>query len=224
MSLFIAGAHTEIGKTYVACRLIEAARARGLTCAAFKPVLSGFDPGDWADSDSGRLLQALGTPLDEAALDAISPWRFAAPLAPPMAARLEGRRLELAPLITGCRTWTKASEAALSLVESAGGVMSPIAEDGLVVDLAQALDLPCMLVGGSYLGAISHTLTALEVLRARGLAVKAVVVSQDASPDAPDFSDTVQAVRRFAGPPAVLGAERNGRGSWAGELLDLVLG
>nr|QQZ52075.1 AAA family ATPase [Phenylobacterium glaciei] len=65
----------------------------------------------------------------------------------------------------------------------------PLAEDATGLDLQLALGLPTILVGGSYLGGVSHTLTALEVLRARGLAVLGIVVSQSADPDAPDFPD-----------------------------------
>ncbi|RAK57263.1 dethiobiotin synthase [Phenylobacterium deserti] len=224
MKVFIAGSHTEIGKTHVACALLRVARAEGRSVAAFKPVLSGFDPADWTGSDSGRLLAALETEPTTAALEAISPFRYAAPLAPPMAARLEGRRLELKDLSDASRGWLAEADADLALVESAGGLMSPIAEDGTVLDLLQALDLPSVLVGGSYLGSISHTLTALEVMRARSLAVAAVVVSEDGSADAPDFSQTVELVRRMAAPTPVLAAGRNGDEAWAGALLEKLRG
>jgi dethiobiotin synthetase len=219
--LFVAGAHTDIGKTHVACALIRAARAHGLTCDAFKPVLSGFTPAAWRESDAGRLIEALG--LDEAALDAISPLRFTAPLAPPVAARREGQTLALADLISRCRDWLAASPAQLKLLEGAGGLMSPIAETGTALDLPEWLSLPSILVGGTYLGAVSHILTALEVMRARHLQVIALVVSEDAKPDAPDFDDTVAMVRRFARQVPVLALRRDDERPWAEALLDLVL-
>jgi dethiobiotin synthetase len=113
-ALYVAGAHTDVGKTHVACALIRAARARGIACDAFKPVLSGFDPARWAESDAGRLLAALGR--GEADLDAISPLRFAAPLAPPLAARRDGVRLEIAALLGRCRAWLAASPAEFKLL------------------------------------------------------------------------------------------------------------
>jgi dethiobiotin synthetase len=219
-ALFVAGAHTDIGKTHIGCALIRAARARGISCDAFKPVLSGFDPAQAAESDAGRLLDALGRPASE--LDAISPLRFAAPLAPPLAARREGVRLTLADLLARCGDWLAASPADLKLLEGAGGLMSPIAEDGLALNLPAKLGLPSILVGGAYLGAVSHTLTALEVLRARGLAVLAVVVSEDADPEAPNFAETVELVKAFAGGVPVVSAPRADERPWAGELLSLV--
>lgn len=228
----MAGAHTDVGKTHVACALIRAARRRGLAVAALKPVVSGFDPDDWTGSDPGRLLAALGKPATPAELDALSPWRFAAPLAPPMAARREGVRLELATLTARAGQWLQATAGEdLRVVEGVGGLMSPVAEDATGLDLMAALGLPAVLVGGAYLGAISHTLTALEVLRARALPVVAVVVSQGGGADAPDFGETVEAVRAFAGPTPVVAAPRGGdeHGSdehggeepWAEVLLDL---
>lgn len=217
-ALFVSGAHTDVGKTWAACALLRAARAKGLSVAALKPAVSGIDPGDWSDSDPGRLLDAMGRELTDVALDEIAPLRFAAPLSPPMAARLEGVDLRISRLVAFCRAALAASDADLMLVEGAGGVMSPMAEDGTCLDLMMALGLPAVLVGGSYLGAISHTLTALETLRARGVAVDEVIVSQSADPDAPDFIQTVESVARFAGEVRVVAAAR-GESAWASGLV-----
>lgn len=219
-AVYIAGAHTDIGKTHVACALIRAAQAHGISCDAFKPVLSGFDPARWDESDAGRLLAALGR--GQADLDAISPLRFAAPLAPPVAARREGLRLERADILDRCRGWLADSPAELKLLEGAGGLMSPIAEDGTALDLPEWLGLPSILVGGAYLGAVSHLLTALEVMRTRRLPVLALVVSQDAGPDAPDFAETVEMVRKFAGQVPVVSVGRSDERPWAEALLDLL--
>lgn len=203
--LSIAGAHTDVGKTWFSCALIRTAIRQGLSVSAFKPVVSGLDPDDLAASDPGRLLAALGRPLSD--LPLISPWRFAAPLAPPMAAALEGVRLPLAPMIAACRD-ALAAPADLALVEGVGGLMSPIADDGLGLDLMTALDAPSFLVTGSYLGAISHVLTAHAVMQARGLPVAAIVVSESGGADHPDFMPTVAAIARFAPDTPVLALRR----------------
>jgi dethiobiotin synthetase len=219
-ALFVAGSHTDIGKTYVACALLRAARAAGHSVDALKPVVSGFDVADWAGSDPGRLIAARGLDPTGAALEATSRWIFAAPLAPPMAAALEGKSLHLDEVAAWCGEHR--ADADLLLIEGAGGVMSPLTTDGTNLDLMLALDLPTVLVGGSYLGAMSHTLTALEVLRARGLSVAALAVSQSADPDAPDFEASVDQIRRFAGDAPVVAAPRGGGEAWAAELLGLV--
>ncbi len=216
--LFVTGAHTDVGKTYVACAMLRAARAKGLSVAALKPAVSGIDEADWTQSDPGRLLAAMGRPLTLVELDAIAPLRFTAPLSPPMAARREGVDLRISTLTDFCRAGLAASTADLMLVEGAGGVMSPMAEDGTGLDLMAALGLPSVVVGGSYLGAISHTLTAIETLRARGLPIAAVVVSQSGEPDAPDFAQTVDSVAAFAGEVKIIAAARDDE-AWACELV-----
>ncbi|HEX3365062.1 dethiobiotin synthase [Phenylobacterium sp.] len=221
-ALFIAGGHTDVGKTHVACALIRAARAGALSVEALKPIASGFDAADWSASDPGRLLGALGLQPTLEALDRITPWRFAAPLAPPMAARLESRDLPLSAVAELCAARLAATRADLFVLEGVGGLMSPLTDDATGLDLMLRLDLPVVLVGGGYLGAISHTLTAIEVLRTRWQAVAAVVVSQDADPDAPDFAGTVALVAAHAGCIPVIAAPRGGPTDWANELLTAV--
>lgn len=217
-ALFVAGAHTDVGKTFAACAMLRAARAKGLATDAFKPVVSGFDPQDWAESDPGRLLQALGRELTFQTLDAVSPWRYRAPLSPPMAARLEGQQLALSDFAGFCREGLARSRVGFKLVEGVGGVMSPIAAGATCLDLMGELGLPVVLVGGGYLGAISHTLTACEVVRARGLRLQAVVVSEDADPQAPSFADTVASVAEFTRDVPVLAAARDDQ-AWAAALV-----
>ncbi|MEW5688297.1 MAG: dethiobiotin synthase [Pseudomonadota bacterium] len=213
--LFVAGAHTEIGKTHVACGLLRAARADGLRVDALKPVVSGFDPGDWAESDPGRLLQAMDADLTDVRLDGISPWRFDAPLAPPMAADLEGRRLKLGEVVDWCLERGRSTTADLLLVEGVGGLMSPLTHGATSLDLLEALGAPSVLVGGAYLGAVSHTLTALEVMRVRGRPPAVIFVSEDVGPDAPDFGGTVRLVAEHAAGIPVVAVPRQPGFAWA---------
>jgi dethiobiotin synthetase len=207
-TVFVAGAGTDIGKTYVTCAVIRGLRARGLSVDALKPAVSGLDPARMEESDSGRLLEALGRPLTPETLDAISPLRFTAPLAPPAAARREGQTLTLERLLEPCRARVARPDVDVLLVEGAGGVMSPIAEGETNLDLISAIGAPVLLVGGSYLGGMSHSLTALEVLKARGLQTLGLAVSE--SVDAPDLGETVEELRRFAGATPVAAVPRGG--------------
>ena len=99
MSVFVTATGTDIGKTFVACGLIRALRRKGRAAAALKPVLSGFEPAEAEGSDSGRLLAALGRPVTPDEIARISPWRFAAPLSPDMAALREKRTLDFAGVV-----------------------------------------------------------------------------------------------------------------------------
>lgn len=176
-ALIITGAGTEIGKTYVACALIAAARAQGLAVEAFKPVVSGYDEAHAEQSDPGLLLNALGAPVTQDAIAAMSPWRYHAPLAANLAARAEGQTLRFNDVLIACRERISRSPGLL-LLEGAGGIMSPLSDDHTFLDLFAALEAPVVLVGGAYLGAISHMLSALVAARARGLNVLSAIISQ----------------------------------------------
>lgn len=216
-AFFVAGTGTDLGKTHIGCALLETVRKRGLRVDAFKPVVSGFDPEAPETSDPARLAVALGRPD---AWAEVSPRRYRAPLAPNLAARLEGDVLRMDDLIADCRAWLGGRDVDLSLVEGAGGVMSPMTDEATNLDLMAALGLPILLVAGSYLGTASHLLTALEVVRARSLTVAAIVVSE--SLDAPDLDQTVEMLRAFERRAPILVAPRAG---WdAGELADVLLG
>ena len=195
-ALFITATGTDIGKTFVARGLIGALRRRGRAVAALKPVLSGFEPAEAAGSDSGLLLSALGRPGTPDEIARISPWRYAAPLAPDMAAAREGRTIVFEEVVKFCRD-TIGETGEILLIEGVGGVMVPLGGRRTVLDWMTELGLPVLLVAGSYLGAISHTLTALDVLARRGLAIRALVISATAASPMP-LAETREAIARFA--------------------------
>jgi dethiobiotin synthetase len=198
-SLFVTGTGTDVGKTFVTVALIAALRARGLAVRAVKPVASGFDAGAPAGTDSGRLALALGLPLNEPQLAAVSPWRFAAPLSPDMAAAREGRRIDFERLL---RFSAAAAGADVTLIEGIGGVMVPLDEQHTVLDWIAALGAPALLVAGSYLGTLSHTLSAAGMLAARGCRLAGVVVSESAEQPVPP-DETAAVLRRFLAPTPV---------------------
>jgi dethiobiotin synthetase len=193
--LFITGTGTDIGKTFVTAGLVRFLRTRGLEARALKPVASGFDPRTADESDPGILLAAMGQPITESEIARITGFRFSAPLAPDMAARREDRRLTCADIVAFCRV--ALAEPGPLLVEGVGGLMSPCAEDATCLDLIAALDLPVLLVAGSYLGAISHTLTAMTVLRQPGTDLRAVVVNETPGSSVP-LDETRAAIARFS--------------------------
>jgi len=93
------------------------------------------------------------------------------------------------------------------LIEGVGGVMVPLDERHTVLDWMSALRLPLLLVTGSYLGTISHTLTALRVLAQCNLEIAAVAVSESVTPGAP-LDETVATIARFADAIEVVGVPR----------------
>lgn len=195
-AIFVTATGTEIGKTFVTAALTRHCREHGRPVEVLKPVLSGFDPADVAESDPGRLLAALGEPPSLEAIERISPWRYKAPLAPNLAAEREGRTLDFDALVQFCKDAAANSEGTL-LVEGIGGLMVPLDDGRTVLDWIAALGWPLILVTGSYLGTLSHTLTAIEAAKTRGLKIAAVVVSESEASTV-DLADTVKTIQRFS--------------------------
>jgi dethiobiotin synthetase len=206
-AIFITATGTDVGKTYVAASLIGHFRQMGRTVEAIKPVVSGFDPAEAGASDPGMLLQALGGPVTAEEIERISPWRFRAPLSPDLAARREGRSINVDDVIAFCQGAIQKRRDML-LIEGVGGVMVPLDRERTILDVMMALRLPLVLVAGSYLGTISHTLTALDSLYRRDMNVLAVIVSESAGSTVP-LDDTVAEIARFAEP--VIGVPRRKR-------------
>ncbi len=206
-TLFVTATGTDVGKTYVSAGLIRAALALGARVAALKPVASGHDPARLGETDAAALLGALGRAVTAQSVAEVSPFRFAAPLSPDMAARREGRTLSLDAVLAACRA-AEAAGGAL-LVEGVGGVMVPLDGRRGVLDWVAALGCPAVVVAGSYLGTISHSLTALAVLRARGVPVLALVVSETAGSTV-GLGETVAALAEQAAPCPVLAVPRGG--------------
>ncbi len=155
----VVGTGTEVGKTWVACRVLEALRAAGVRVAARKPVQS-YDPGD-ATTDAGELAAATGEDVH-----AVCPphrW-YEVAMAPPMAADALGRPpFTLSDLVDEV-TWPEG--VGVGVVESAGGLRSPMASDdadGVALAAALMPDVVVM-VADAGLGTINSIRTAMAAL------------------------------------------------------------
>jgi dethiobiotin synthetase len=200
-ALFITATGTDIGKTFVTAGLIRALRQRGRKVTALKPIATGFDEKNFATSDAALLLEACGRKVDLDAITAISPWCFATPLSPDMASAREGQTIDL-PAV--CRFCAKAIAQAkdVLLIEGIGGLMVPLDAQSTVCDLIAALKVRTILVAGTYLGSLSHTLTALEVAQKRDLPIAALVLNETKN-SAVTIEATRKSLSHFWGGPIV---------------------
>jgi dethiobiotin synthetase len=201
-AVFITATGTGIGKTFVTAGLIRQLRASGHEVDALKPVMTGFDPAHSEASDAGMLLAALDRPVTLPEIERIAPWRFAAPLSPDMAALREHRAIDFGKLLAFSRNAIANTKGTL-LIEGIGGVMVPLDNDHTVLDWMAMLDVPILIVTGSYLGSLSHTLTGLDALRRRNLDIKALVINETPDSTVP-LTDTVSTLKRFAAPIPVV--------------------
>jgi len=171
--VFVTGTDTEIGKTLVSAILTKAWNA-----TYWKPLQTGLAD-EAGDTPTVRNLAEL------TADRIIAPaYGLQAPLAPLAAANLEGVTINPGRLVL------PAVQSPL-VVEGAGGLMVPIREDMLMIDLIQQMDLPVVLVARSGLGTINHTLLSLEALRRRGIPILGVVLS------GPENSGNARDIERF---------------------------
>lgn len=204
---FVTATGTDIGKTFVTAGLVRNLRAQKRRVDAMKPIVSGFSETNMRDSDPGKLLEALGLPINKQEIAKIAPWRFAAPLSPDMAAAREGKQIDFDALVKFCRDAIAATPGTL-FIEGVGGIMVPLDQRYTVFHWMAALGLPVILVTGTYLGTLSHTLTALDALRGRRVKVQAIVVNESAGSDVP-LADTVKSISNFAGETKVVPLARN---------------
>jgi len=188
--IFITATGTGMGKTFVTAALARQLRARCEKVIAIKPIITGWDDGE--NTDTKILMKACGM-TDVAAC---SPWRFTAPLAADMAAASEGRKIDFTEVVAFCNRPFPGTK----LIEGAGGVMSPVSAGKTFLDLIKAVGGEVILVTGSYLGSISHTLTALEVLT--GLEVR-VVINESENSEVP-LEETAKSIANFTNAPITI--------------------
>ena len=208
-AIFITATGTDVGKTFVVASLIRLLRQMGRTVDAIKPIVSGYDATLAAASDPGVLIDALGLPFSPQAVDRVSPWRFRAAVAPDLAARREGRSIDVDAVVAYCQGAIERRRDVL-LIEGVGGIMVPLDEHRTILDVMMALGVPLILVTGSYRGTISHTLTALDSLFRRDLNVLATIVNETPGSSVP-LGDVVASIGRFTDP--VIGLPRPRRQS-----------
>jgi len=192
-AVFITATGTGIGKTFVTAGLVRYLRDAGRDAVALKPVVTGYE-GPAPGSDPVLLLEAMGEATGADAVARITPWQFKAPLSPDMAAMREERVIDFDELVSFCRAESARHE--FVLIEGVGGVMVPLDPRHTVLDWMSALGAPVLLVAGSYLGTLSHTLTAAEALSRAGIRAQALVIN-DSGDDAVPLTDTAATLHRF---------------------------
>lgn len=175
---FVTATDTNVGKTFVAGGLVRWLNQHGIRTAAYKPAASGSlvdSHGSHSWEDVEELFRASGEKWPRTQ---ICPQTFKQPLAPPFAARNEGRIVDEQLILSGAEAWR--GNVDHLLVEGAGGWLSPISDNWSNADLAERLNFPILLVARLGLGTINHTLLTLEAIERRRLPIQGIVLSESA--------------------------------------------
>lgn len=181
--VFVTGTDTEVGKTVVAAGIAKAIQAQGVNVGVMKPVATGGVK--WSADETGGhgketrvsrdalfLLKATGL---QDPLDLVNPVCLRHPLAPAVAARLEGRVIILRIIRHAFEKLRRLHD--FIVVEGAGGLLVPISDDYFMVDMARDFGLPLLIVSRPTLGTINHTALTVACARQKGVNVAGVVIN-----------------------------------------------
>lgn len=189
---FVTGIDTGIGKTVATglmARFLESRKADWITVKMVQTGNDGFSE----DLDAHRAMAGRGRfPEDGEGLTAPQIFRF--PSSPLLAARLEGRSVDLGAIASAVAECARRRR--VVLVEGAGGLDVPLTEDTLAADFAAGQGWPAILVTCGRLGSINHTLLSLEALRSRGIPLAGVVYNFQPGADPTIDRDTPEDIRR----------------------------
>jgi dethiobiotin synthetase len=184
MSYFVTGTDTGVGKTLVSCALMHALASQGLSVVGMKPVAAGCD--DDNHNEDVEQLRAAGTVL--ATYGQINPYSLYHPIAPHIAARHVGIRIDLSRILTSFRELL--SQADEVIVEGVGGFKVPLNDQQDTAEMAQQFELPVILVVGMRLGCLNHALLTADAIAASGLRL-AGWVANILTPDMPALRENI---------------------------------
>lgn len=163
MSYFVTGTDTDVGKTLISCALLHGFAAQGLRVTGFKPVAAGCDDHD--HNEDALRLRASGNV--QATYGQVNPYCFTQAVAPHLAAKFSGVRINLERIKESCSELVALAD--VVVVEGAGGFCVPMNEEQDGADMARLLGLPVILVVGMRLGCLNHALLTKKAIAASRL-------------------------------------------------------
>lgn len=191
-TFFITGTDTEIGKTFAACCLLQAAKKRGFSTAAVKPVAAGGinTNAGFRNEDALQLQKFCTLQLQ---YEEINPFILEQAIAPHIAAEQEHREADAYALANHCKKII-GKKADLTLIEGAGGWMVPLNQQEYISDIVKILDIPVILVVGMKLGCLNHALLTVKALNEDGFKLHGWIANQ-VVPDMPVFKKNIKTLK-----------------------------
>ena len=201
-SFFIIGTDTGVGKTVVAGAMAAYLRSKGMSVGVMKPAETGCreSGGELYPVDAAYLKKISGS-TDP--LDTICPYRFSEPLAPAVAAKRAGKKINIELIKKRFNAIAESHDAVI--VEGAGGLMVPLSGKYLFLDLAAELGLPLVIVGRAGLGTINHTLLTLNAAREREIEISGIILNQTRPESGAAFETNPQVLKELGGIKRVFG-------------------
>jgi dethiobiotin synthetase len=199
--LFIMGTDTGVGKTLITGGIAHLLRRRGLKVGVFKPVATGcmLDMGEWVSADAKFLKMCAEI---EEPLSVITPVCYEIPAAPLVCVRAENRPIDFEQIAAMYNYLVRTCD--VVLVEGIGGVLVPLDEKTMIVDLAAKMKLPTVIVAREKLGTINHTLLTIQAVRNAGLYAAGVVINGHIYPSAGIAEETAPKIIAELGDTKIL--------------------
>lgn len=191
--IFVSGIDTDAGKTYATAWYARRLAGEGRKVITQKFIQTGCRDSS-EDIEAHRRLTGTG-PLPEDAEGLTAPVIFSYPASAQLAARLDGREIDLRVIERATAELQRRYDTVL--VEGAGGLMVPINDDYFAIDYVVEHRLPLILVTNGRLGSINHTILSLEAIERRGIELKAVIYNEYFDNDAVIAEDTSAFVERY---------------------------
>lgn len=172
MEYFITGIDTDIGKTFVTKGLALAYHKSGKSVGVFKPLQSGA-----IKSAKGILAPDLEA-IHEVSKDIKTKCSYLleGEVSPALAARLAGIKIDEEKIKKDFEEFKQKND--VTLVEGAGGILAPAADNMLCADLIKKLDIPIIIVTVPFLGRLNHTLLTIHYAQTNGIKIKGIIVNK----------------------------------------------
>lgn len=173
-SFFVTGTDTGIGKTAFTCGLASLLRVSGIDVGVMKPFATGIPQKNGFQSEDVSMLVNSSGVSDPESL--VNPYFFAIPASPYSAAKKLGRQIDLDLVLSSFDKLRSIHD--VMLVEGIGGIMTPILKDYFVIDLIKDLNLDAMVVIGSKIGTINHTMLTIDACKKHGIRILGLIINQ----------------------------------------------
>lgn len=194
--IFVSGTDTDAGKSYATGWLAARLAAEGKSVATMKFVQTG-NVGRSEDIEVHRRIMGIDS-IPEDALGLTAPEIFSYPASPSLAAKIDGRPVDLNMIERAMEQLAAGYD--ILLVEGAGGLMVPLDYEGaLTIDFPLANNLPVALVTNGKLGSINHTVLALEALRTRGMKLHSLLYNTHFDYDPVIAADSLDYMKLYVG-------------------------
>lgn len=190
---FVSGIDTDAGKTYVTGYIARKLMDEGKRVITQKFIQTG-NVGMSEDIEAHRHIMGTGM-LPEDLDHTTAPVIFSYPASAQLAARIDGREIDLAVIDRATERLKSLYD--IVLVEGAGGLAVPITDTFMAIDYVQTRNLPVILVTNGVLGSINHTVLSLEAIRSRGIELAAVLYNEHFDTDETIAADTRGFISRY---------------------------